>query len=156
MKKLLMIVAAGFMLTACNNQKQEAKQETVTEANPKTVADNSASSSQQAKVFFVLPQNGEIVTSPFKVKMGVSGMEVQPAGEMKEGMGHHHIIINGTHIEEGKVVPADEQHIHFGAGQTETELDLKPGKYTLTMQFADGVHKSYGENMSTTINIEVQ
>ena len=30
-----------------------------------------------------------------------------------------------------------------------------PGDYTLTLQFADGLHRSYGEDLSATINIKV-
>jgi hypothetical protein len=54
------------------------------------------------------------------------------------------------------VVGADATHIHFGKGQEETELELEPGEYTLTLQFADGFHRSYGEKMSTTIKITVE
>ena len=71
-------------------------------------------------------------------------------------MGHHHLIINGGAIERGTVVPADSLNIHYGQGQTETELDLAAGEYTLTMQFADGYHKSYGDQMSATVNVIVE
>ncbi|MEL6349341.1 MAG: DUF4399 domain-containing protein, partial [Myxococcota bacterium] len=94
--------------------------------------------------------------SPVKVKMGVEGMTVQPAGELKEGTGHHHIIIDKGGIAEGQAVPADEQHIHYGKGQTETELELTPGKHSLTLQFANGLHQSYGEVMASTITITVE
>ena len=53
-------------------------------------------------------------------------------------------------------MPQNETNIHFGAGETETQLDLEPGEYTLTMQFADGFHQSYGEQMSTTIKVTVE
>ena len=49
-------------------------------------------------------------------------MEVKPAGEIVPGTGHHHIIVNGDAIAEGGVVPKDTQHIHYGKGETETEL----------------------------------
>ena len=53
-------------------------------------------------------------------------------------------------------VPADSTSIHYGKGQIETELTLSPGKHTLTMQFADGFHQSYGEEWSATIEVIVQ
>jgi hypothetical protein len=90
------------------------------------------------------------------VEFGIEGMEVEPAGELNEGKGHHHIIINGDAIERGSVVPADETNIHFGKGQTSTEMELAPGEYTLTMQFADGAHQSYGEQMAATISVTVE
>ncbi|MBP6707250.1 MAG: DUF4399 domain-containing protein, partial [Achromobacter sp.] len=40
--------------------------------------------------------------------------------------------------------------------QTETELKLAPGKHTLTMQFADGAHRSYGPDLSSTISVTVK
>lgn len=109
-----------------------------------------------AKVFFANLKDGQTVTSPVKVEFGVEGMEVEPAGELHEGMGHHHIIINGSFLERGTAVPADSVNIHYGAGQTETELELPAGTHTLTMQFADGYHQSYGEQMSATISVTVE
>jgi len=46
--------------------------------------------------------------------------------------------------------------MHFGKGQTETDLTLVPGKYTLTLQFANGAHQSYGEPMSKKIEVTVK
>ena len=63
---------------------------------------------------------------------------------MLEGTGHHHLIVDGKAVPKGSVVPADATHMHFGKGQTETTLKLPPGKHTLTLQFADGAHQSYG------------
>jgi hypothetical protein len=107
-------------------------------------------------VSFVAPADGATVSSPFKVKFAVSGMAVKPAGEMAPGTGHHHLIINGSSVKSGELVPADETHLHFGKGQTETEVKLPPGQYKLTMQFANGAHQSYGARMSKTIKITVK
>ena len=107
-------------------------------------------------VFFVEPKDGATVTSPFKVKFGLAGMEVKPAGEQVTGTGHHHLLINHQSIAAGQAVPADDTHIHFGKGQTETEVKLPPGTYKLTMQFADGAHLSYGKDLSTTITVNVK
>lgn len=109
-----------------------------------------------AKVYFVNLQDGQAVTSPVKVEFGVEGMEVEPAGKLNEGKGHHHIIINGSALERGTVVPADSVNIHYGKGQVETELDLPKGEHTLTMQFADGYHQSYGPQLSASVLIIVE
>jgi hypothetical protein len=109
-----------------------------------------------AKVFFANLEDGQTVTSPVKVEFGVEGMEVEPAGALNEGKGHHHIIINGGPLERGIIVPADSVNIHFGKGQIKTELDLPAGKHMLTMQFADGYHQSYGLQMSSTIYVIVE
>lgn len=109
-----------------------------------------------ANVSFGNLEDGATVTSPVKVEFMVEGMGVEPAGELHEAMGHHHIIINGGALDNGAIVPADETNIHFGQGQSETELDLPVGTHTLTLQFADGYHRSYGEQMSKTITVNVQ
>ena len=109
-----------------------------------------------AAVFFVSPADGTALASPVKVEMGVKGMTVQPAGVPSAGTGHHHIIVDGGGLDAGATVPADETHIHYGKGQTETELTLSPGQHTLTLQFANGLHQSYGPQLSTTITVTVQ
>lgn len=109
-----------------------------------------------ARVAFLEPADGATVGRKFKVRMDVEGYEIGPLGDLTKGKGHHHIVVNGTWIKDGEVVPTDEKHIHFGKGQTETELELKPGKYSLTLQFADGAHRSYGKSLSQTISVTVQ
>ncbi|MYM24598.1 DUF4399 domain-containing protein [Duganella sp. FT135W] len=116
----------------------------------------SAAAFAQQSVSFVEPANGATVSSPFKVKFAVSGMDVKPAGDMTANTGHHHLLVNATPIKAGEVIPADEKHIHFGKGQTETELTLPPGNYTLTMQFANGLHQAYGPGMNKEIKITVK
>lgn len=109
------------------------------------------------KVFFANLEDGQIVTSPLTIEFGVEGMMVEPAGEIKENSGHHHLLINHDFIPSGEVIPAgDSTKLHFGAGQTSTQVNLEPGDYKLTMQFANGAHMSYGEKMSTSINVSVE
>jgi hypothetical protein len=107
-------------------------------------------------VDFVEPKNGATVATTFKVKFAVDGMTVAPAGELNPGTGHHHLLINTADIDENVSIPMDEKHRHFGKGQTETEITLPPGKHKLTMQFADGAHRSYGAKFRKTIEVEVK
>ena len=109
----------------------------------------------KGKVFFSEPKDGAEINGPVKVVMVVEGMKIQPAGEVVEGTGHHHILINKDFIPAGQVIPTDDADRHFGKGQTEAVLDLPPGNYKLTLQFADGLHRSYGKELSATINIKV-
>lgn len=109
-----------------------------------------------AKVSFINLKNGQTVAKKIAVKFGVSGMKVHPAGELVEGTGHHHLIIDGEPTPVGQVVVADATHIHFGKGQTETEIELAPGKHKLTLQFANGAHMSYGPSLSKTIEVTVK
>jgi Domain of unknown function (DUF4399) len=107
-------------------------------------------------VWFMEPANGATVGQTFKVKFGVKGMEVDPAGEQKPGKGHHHVLVNLMSKPAGELIPVDEKHIHFGKGQTEAEIKLAPGEYKLTMQFADGFHLSFGQPMAATIMVTVK
>jgi len=109
-----------------------------------------------SSVSLLEPADGAVVSSPFKVRFGVKGMTVAPAGALADGTGHHHLLINKAPIAAGTTVPADAQHLHFGKGQTETEVTLPPGVYKLTAQFADGYHGSYGPAMSQTITVTVK
>jgi hypothetical protein len=115
-----------------------------------------AAAHAEQSVSFVEPADGATVSSPFKVKFAVSGMEIKPAGDMTANTGHHHLLINAEDVKAGEVIPADEKHMHFGKGQTETTVTLPPGKYKLTMQFANGLHQSYGPAMSKSIEITVK
>ncbi len=169
MKKyaVLFCCALSFaLLSACPAEKapEETSSQTEipanTEANTpeeKTAGEDTppASENLPQSVSFASPENNAQVKSPVKVVMQVQGMEVQPAGEVLPNSGHHHLIIDGASVPEGDVLPADDTHIHFGKGQTETEVELTPGKHTLTLQFANGAHLSYGPDMSQTITVEV-
>jgi hypothetical protein len=117
-----------------------------------------AAKSKPGKVQFLSPKDGATVPATFKVKFGVTGKKIRPAGEApdEKTSGHHHLLVDKGPIPEGQVIPADETHLHYGKGQTEAEVKLPPGEHTLTMQFADGLHRSYGEKMSATIKVKVQ
>ena len=109
----------------------------------------------KAGVWFIEPKDGAQVTSPVKVVMGMKGMAIKPSGKVVKGTGHHHIIINGGPMRKGLVIPTDAKHPHYGKGQTEASLKLAPGDYKLTMQFADGLHRSFGPKWAATISIKV-
>jgi hypothetical protein len=109
----------------------------------------------KGRVFFSEPKDAATIDGPVKIVMGVEGMQIKPAGEVVEGTGHHHILINQDFMAPGQVIPTDDAHKHFGKGQTDAVLELPPGDYKLTLQFADGLHRSYGKDLSATINIKV-
>lgn len=109
-----------------------------------------------AKVHFVTPKDGATVPAKFTVKFSVVNMKLEKSGAVAAGSGHHHLIVDGGPVVAGEVVPKDATHIHLGNAQTEHELSLAPGKHTLTLQFADGAHMSYGPQMSETISITVK
>lgn len=149
------------LLTACSGGAPETPAPAPAPAPDKTHEDHAADPmamekpADGARVMFVEPADGAEVASPVKIVMGVEGMTVQPAGELKTGTGHHHLIIDSEPVAFGTAVPADETHIHFGKGQTEAEVELQPGQHTLMLQFADGAHRSYGDTMSAKITVTV-
>lgn len=115
-----------------------------------------------AKVYFANLHNGQTVKSPFKVIFGLGKMGVAPAGvDNKEypNIGHHHLFINTSLTDEiiENGIPFDEKHMHFGKGQTETELNLPKGSYKLKLVFGDPYHVPHNPVVSSdeiTINVE--
>jgi hypothetical protein len=118
-----------------------------------------------AMVYFIGLSDGDTVASPVTVRFGLSGMGIAPAGQDMEGTGHHHLLINRPPLGEGEWgeeewdygLPADDNHLHFGKGQTEVTLDLDPGVYTLQMALGSGSHVPYGPGLVTeviTITVE--
>ena len=96
-----------------------------------------------AFAYFLNLKNGDTVTSPFKVVFGLSpNMGVAPSGVEKANVGHHHLLIDKALTPEEMTQPitVDEQHVHFGKGQTETTVTLPPGKHTLQLMLGDWTH----------------
>jgi hypothetical protein len=115
------------------------------------------SSAPGAVVFIISPANGETVSSPVNIKFGVSGIEVAPAGEMQSNSGHHHLLIDASLPDMSGPIPKDEQHVHFGKGQTETSVELSPGEHTLQLVLGDWAHVPHSPPVvSNTLTITVE
>ncbi|WP_101068374.1 DUF4399 domain-containing protein [Roseovarius salinarum] len=101
-----------------------------------------------AEVYFVNLEDGVTVTSPVTVVFGLKGMGVAPAGTDKARTGHHHLLIDRPPLGEGQAgadelsmpLPADDHHVHFGGGQTQTTVELAPGEHTLQLVVGDRNH----------------
>lgn len=167
MKKVMFLLAAAALsfTVACNNANEETADEhaghdhAAHEGHDMGAANDSLvlNYPEGARVFFANLTDGQEIKLPFLMQMGVEGMEVEPAGALNYGKGHHHLIIDGQAMAKGTSVPFDATNIHFGKGQTEYTLDsLAAGVHTLTLQFANGAHLSYGEALSTTIKVVVK
>ncbi|NOD63878.1 MULTISPECIES: DUF4399 domain-containing protein [unclassified Ruegeria] len=122
-------------------------------------------SNPDAKVYFVNLSDGDTVQSPVTVVFGLSGMGVAPAGTEKENTGHHHLLLNRPPIGEGEDgadelaygLPADDNHMHFGGGQTEVTLDLPAGQHTLQLVLGDAGHVPHNPPIvSEVITITVE
>ncbi len=111
-----------------------------------------------AKVYIISPKAGETVTSPVTVVFGLSGMGVAPAGiKDVQNTGHHHLLIDSPTVDYAVPLPMTDQVKHFGAGQTETSLALKPGTHTLQLVLGDWKHQPFNPNVqSEAITITVK
>ncbi len=112
-----------------------------------------------AAVYFINLKDGDTVSSPVLIQFGLKGMGVQPAGvDGKPNTGHHHLIIDA--VIEGEdldySIPADDNHRHFGGGQTEAVIDLPAGSHVLQMVLGDMNHIPHNPPvMSERITITV-
>ncbi len=98
-------------------------------------------SPEAARVYIISPSTGEAVGHLATVKFGLQGMGIAPAGVDKKNTGHHHLLIDLKGLPPlNKPIPSDKHHKHFGKGQTETTLELSPGKHTLQLILGDKAH----------------
>lgn len=132
------ILILAFLLTACTPPSAPVKE-------------------TGARVFFTNLSDGATVSSPLKVTMGSENFAIQPAGDIVDGTGHLHILVDADCTPVGEVVIKDETHLHYGQGQMEAELTLTPGQHTLCLQAANGAHIALpGAGMTQQVTITVE
>ena len=94
-----------------------------------------------AEVYIISPKDGAQVHAPVLVQFGLKGMGIAPAGVKFDNTGHHHLLIDTeAPADLNAPLPATDKIVHFGKGQTETTLNLAPGKHTLQLLLADQTH----------------
>ena len=109
------------------------------------------------KVYFINIQDGDTLQSPFLIQFGLAGKGVAPAGVDLKNTGHHHLLINVDKIDFRMPIPSSAQHLHFGLGQTETNLDLPSGKHILQLVLGDKYHVPHQPPlMSQKIEVTVE
>lgn len=106
-----------------------------------------------ASVAVEAPADGGTTPSPVIVEMTSTDFTIAPAGTIEEGTGHFHLMINVPCVAPGQVIPADDNHFHYGDGSTTAELDLAPGEYTLCLQAGDGIHTAL--DLTDTVSFTV-
>lgn len=97
-------------------------------------------SSPGAEVYFFNLKDGDVVPSKLKINFGLRNMGVAPAGSDRDNSGHHHVIVDAETPPLDQPIPNDFNHLHFGAGQTEAEVVLRPGEHTLQLIMGDKNH----------------
>ena len=104
-----------------------------------------------AVVYIITPRDGQKVRNPITVRFGLRNMGVTRAGDATANMGHHHLLVDVTDpVNPSEPLPTDRKHLHFGAGQTETQLDLPPGKHTLQLVLGDAEHKPFNPPVASS------
>jgi hypothetical protein len=93
-----------------------------------------------AEVYFIDLKDGATVPAQLKVYFGLRNMGVAPAGADRPNSGHHHLLIDADLPPLDQPIPNDFNHLHFGGGQTETDLTLKSGEHTLQLLMGDKDH----------------
>ncbi len=120
-------------------------------AMPLTAADKAVkrqASAKKAKVYIISPKDGKTLKNgKVRVVFGLSGMGVCPAtlagpdGKPLPNTGHHHLLLDAKEMPPMNApLAASDTLLHYGGGQTETVLNLKPGTHTLQLVFADWLH----------------
>ena len=77
-------------------------------------------SAPSAEVYFIDLKDGMTVSAKLKIYFGLRNMGVAPAGSERENSGHHHLLVDTELPPLDQPIPNDFNHLHFGAGQTET------------------------------------
>lgn len=122
-------------------------------------------SPEGAEVYFVNLEDGQTVASPVTIAFGLRGMGVAPAEVDRDNTGHHHLLINRAPFGQGEfgeeefelALPADDNHRHFGGGQTEVTIELPPGTHTLQLVLGDKGHVPHSPPVfSEVISVTVE
>jgi uncharacterized protein DUF4399 len=112
---------------------------------------------RDAYVYIGWPLDGAVVGTKFKVWFGTRNFGVAPAGVQKANTGHHHLLIDVDLPPLDQPIPNDHNHLHFGLGQTETIVELPPGRHTLQLLMGDENHVPHNPPvMSRRITITVR
>jgi hypothetical protein len=110
-----------------------------------------------AEVYFVDLKDGATIPAKSTIYFGLRNMGVAPAGSARENSGHHHLLIDTDLPPLNQPIPNDFNHLHFGAGQTEAEITLKPGEHTLQLLMGDKDHVPHNPPvMSPRIRVKVE
>jgi Domain of unknown function (DUF4399) len=100
---------------------------------------------EDAVLYIIWPREGQKISGPFWVRFGLRNMGVTRAGDKAPNVGHHHLLVDAdaADVNPNDPIPTDRRHLHFGGGQTETRLDLPPGRHTLQLVLGDAEHKIF-------------
>ena len=93
------------------------------------------------QAYFLDLKDGDRIETPFILRFGLSMRGLAPAEIPAGSAGHHHLLIDYPIPQNQKMpLPFTDNYIHFGKGEMQTILQLKPGTYQLALLLADEDH----------------
>lgn len=133
--------STGYIFGRLLQPPPEAEDMTTPEV-AETTDDGRSPAVDDAFVYFITPYDGEIIPGgQIRIRMGLNNMGVAPAGVDRRFTGHHHLLVNVDELPPmNQPIPADDNHVHFGRGQTEHLMQLPPGEHTLQLLLGDHDH----------------
>ena len=118
----------------------------------------SSTIADDAQVWFVSPKDQSQVSSPVTIIFGSSNLNIAPAGDNQPNSGHHHLLVDLDKLPALDMpLPASDQVIHFGKGQSEATIELSPGSHSLQLLLGNYAHVPHSRPvMSEKITIVVK
>ena len=150
----LAVLALVTVCTACGGTQAPPAQSAAPAAAP------AAAANTNPMVMFMAPQDGATVPSPVHIMFGAEHFEIAavPQGTVetaRPGMGHYHVAVDSECLPAGTAIPKAAPWTHFGDGKNMIDMQLPPGKHTLTVEIGDDMHKAI-EGLCKTISVTVQ
>jgi hypothetical protein len=112
-----------------------------------------------AYLYIGWPNDGQVLPAgkPIRVWFGLRNMGVAPKDVAFPNTGHHHLLIDADPPAAGAEIPSNRNNLHFGTGETETSIELSPGRHTLQLVMGDQHHISFDptvESRKITITVK--
>jgi hypothetical protein len=150
--RIAVIALTGCLALACQPKTEAGKQDMAKQP------ENAAPAAGSPKVEITEPAEGATVTSPVKVVLQTTGVEIVAATDERPGTGHHHLFVDQPVTAAGDTIPRGKTGIiHLGRGQTEFSLDsLKPGAHTVIDVVGDSKHIPLNPMVADTVHFTVQ
>lgn len=144
-------LAAATLCAACGTAEAPPAQ---------SAAPAASATSSNPMVMFMAPQDGSTVPSPVHIMFGAEHFMIAavPQGTVetaRPGMGHYHVAVDSQCLPTGEAIPKAAPWVHFGDGKNMIDMQLLPGKHTLTVQIGDDMHRTI-EGLCKTITVTVQ
>ena len=112
------------------------------------------------EVFFITPNKNLVSYSGIiDLEFGIKNFNIAPAGQIACDSGHHHLLINValTDLDVTRPIPSDENHIHYGKGQTLDTVELPKGVHKLRLVLGNFAHIPHDEPIiSDELIVEVR